>query len=136
MKKRCSWTESSKLMRQYHDREWGVPQRDDKILFEYIVLDSFQAGLSWAIILQKRENFRKAFAEFDPIKIARFDKRKIESLLRDQGIVRNRGKIEACLGNAKTFLEIISGIKWGIGYTKIAGRLSRKFLPPQRIPIA
>ena len=106
MKRRCSWAESSDEMRQYHDTEWGVPQRNDQILFEYIVLDSFQAGLSWAIILRKRENFRKAFANFDPEKIARFNKRKLELLLRDTGIVRNRGKIEATVQNAKTFLQI------------------------------
>ena len=90
----------------YHDREWGVPQHNDRVLFEYIVLDSFQAGLSWAIILNKRENFRKAFGRFNPKNIVKYDKKKIESLLKDAGIVRNRGKIEAAVQNAKVFLGI------------------------------
>ncbi|HEY4509805.1 MAG TPA: DNA-3-methyladenine glycosylase I [Candidatus Paceibacterota bacterium] len=105
-KERCSWAEGSSQMRAYHDKEWGVPQRSDRILFEYIVLDSFQAGLSWAIILKKRENFRKAFARFNPKSIAKYDRKKIENLLSDAGIVRNRGKIEATVQNAKVFLAI------------------------------
>ena len=106
MKKRCPWAETSDEMRAYHDKEWGAPQRDDHVLFEYILLDSFQAGLSWAIILNKRENFRKAFSDFDPKKIARYDKEKVVRLLADAGIVRNRAKIEATIANAKFFLAI------------------------------
>ena len=105
-KERCSWGEGSSQMRTYHDREWGVPQYNDRVLFEYIVLDSFQAGLSWAIILKKRENFRKAFNGFNPRNIAKYDKKKIESLLKDAGIVRNLSKIEATVQNAKVFLAI------------------------------
>lgn len=105
-KERCSWAEGSGQMRAYHDTEWGVPQHNDQVIFEYILLDSFQAGLSWAIILSKRENFRKAFDAFNPKKIAKYDKKKIENLLKDAGIVRNRGKIEAAVQNAKVFLEI------------------------------
>ncbi len=106
MKKRCPWAEINDEMRAYHDTEWGTPQYNDRVLFEYILLDSFQAGLSWAIILNKRENFRSAFAGFDSKKIARYDKRKVASLLKDAGIVRNRGKIEATISNAKNFLAI------------------------------
>ena len=90
----------------YHDTEWGVPQHDDRILFEYILLDSFQAGLSWAIILNKREDFRKVFDNFNPKKIARYDKRKVAKLISDSGIVRNRLKIEATIGNAKAYLAV------------------------------
>ena len=106
MKKRCPWAEINDEMRAYHDTEWGTPQCNDRVLFEYILLDSFQAGLSWAIILNKRENFRSAFAGFDPKKITRYDKRRVASLLKDAGIVRNRGKIEATISNAKNFLAI------------------------------
>lgn len=90
----------------YHDTEWGAPCHDDKVLFEYILLDSFQAGLSWAIILNKRENFRKAFDNFNPQKIAEYDARKMAKLLLDRGIVRNRLKIRAASQNAKVFLAI------------------------------
>lgn len=104
--KRCPWAEANDKMRAYHDAEWGTPQRDDRVLFEYILLDSFQAGLSWDIILKKRENFLRAFSGFDPEKIARYEKRKINLLIKDAGIVRNRGKIEAAVANAKIFLAI------------------------------
>ena len=104
--KRCSWAEGSEMMRVYHDTEWGVPLHDDKKLFEFLVLESFQAGLSWAIVLKKRENFRKAFAKFDVNKIAKFDKKKSGSLLKDVGIIRNRLKIEAAINNARCFLAI------------------------------
>jgi len=106
MKKRCPWAETNDEMRAYHDTEWGNPQYNDRVLFEYILLDSFQAGLSWAIILKKRENFRKAFSGFDPKKIAQYDKKKFARLLTDAGIVRNRAKIEATVSNAKNFLAI------------------------------
>ncbi len=90
----------------YHDEEWGVPVHDDRKLFEFLVLDAFQAGLSWSTILNKRENFRKAFANFEPQKIARYTERKVERLLLDKGIVRNRQKVTATVANAKSFLEI------------------------------
>ncbi len=90
----------------YHDEEWGVPVHDDRKLFEFLVLDAFQAGLSWSTILNKRENFRKAFANFEPEKIAGFTERKIERLLLDKGIVRNRLKVTATVANAKAFLKI------------------------------
>jgi len=106
MKKRCHWTKDNKLMNAYHDTEWGVPRHNDKILFEYIILDAFQAGLSWQIILDKRENFRKAFAEFDAEKIARFTPKKIDSLMNDVGIIRNRLKIEGAVKNAIAFKKV------------------------------
>lgn len=93
-------------MKTYHDEEWGVPVHDDKLHFEYIVLDSFQAGLSWSTILNKRENFRKAFDGFDALKISRYSEKKIERLLKDEGIIRNRLKIHATIGNAEAFLKI------------------------------
>lgn len=104
-KPRCAWI-SDPLMQQYHDEEWGVPLHDDQKLFEFMVLDAFQAGLSWKTILNKRENFRKAFNDFDPVSIAGFDEKKYESLLADPGIIRNRAKIRATINNAKAFLEV------------------------------
>lgn len=103
---RCQWCLSSSLMKTYHDEEWGVPVHDDALHFEYIVLDSFQAGLSWSTILNKRENFRKAFDEFNAVKISKYTEKKIERLLKDEGIIRNRLKIHATIGNAKAFLKI------------------------------
>lgn len=108
-KKRCAWPgkeEKNKLMIKYHDEEWGVPVHDDKKLFEYFLLDTFQAGLSWEIILKKRENFRKAFNNFNPIKIAGYTNQDRKRLLNDAGIVRNRLKIESAIVNAQKFLEI------------------------------
>jgi len=109
-KKRCEWpgewSEKNQLMIDYHDREWGFPEHDDLKLFEYLILDTFQAGLSWGIILKKRENFRKAFDSFNPIKIARYKDKKLKRLINDAGIVRNRLKIESAVINAKKFLEI------------------------------
>ena len=93
-------------MIRYHDTEWGVPLHDDRKLFEFLVLDAFQAGLSWAIVLKKREGFRKAFGNFDPPKVAKYDGRKVRALLADAGIIRNRLKIEATIANARAFLGI------------------------------
>ena len=90
----------------YHDKEWGQPVHDDQKLFEFLVLESFQAGLSWLTVLKKRDNFRKAFANFDAKKVAKFDKKKVEALLQDAGIIRNRLKIEAAINNAKCYLQI------------------------------
>jgi DNA-3-methyladenine glycosylase I len=106
MPTRCPWPGNNEIMIAYHDTEWGVPLHDDQKLFEFIVLDSFQAGLSWSIVLNKRENFREAFANFDSDKIARFDRRKILKLIRDPGIVRNKAKILATINNAKCFQNI------------------------------
>jgi len=90
----------------YHDREWGVPLHDDQRLFEFMVLDGFQAGLSWAIVLRKRDQFRRAFAEFDPAAVARFDEQDVARLVGDPGIIRNRQKIEAAVRNAQAFLDV------------------------------
>jgi DNA-3-methyladenine glycosylase I len=102
---RCSWP-SDDLSIRYHDEEWGTPNHDDTILFEFLILEGAQAGLSWDTILKKRENYRAAFDKFDPIKIARYDRRKIQSLMNDAGIIRNRLKIASAVQNAKAFLKV------------------------------
>ena len=103
---RCNWPGSDELMIKYHDDEWGVPNHDDRKWFEYITLDAFQAGLSWAIVLNKRENFRIAFNNFDPKIIAEYDQIKVEELIQDAGIIRNKLKINATISNAKVFLDV------------------------------
>ena len=105
-KMRCTWCGTDPLYVKYHDEEWGRPVHDDQKLFEFLILESFQAGLSWITILRKRENFRKAFAGFDPKKVAKFDVRKKKQLLNDAGIIRNRLKIEAAVHNAKCIKAI------------------------------
>lgn len=107
-KTRCAWINND-LMRTYHDEEWGVPVHDDRLHFEHLVLDGAQAGLSWATILNKRENYRKAFAGFDPQKVARYTPKRIEKLLQNPGIVRNRLKVESAVKNAKAFLKVQDG---------------------------
>src|ERR1700682_6403610 len=104
--KRCSWSGSDPLYVEYHDKEWGVPVHDDRKLFEFLVLEGMQAGLSWLTILRKRENFRRAFAGFDAGKIAKFDARKVKQLLADPGIIRNKLKILATISNARAFLAV------------------------------
>ena len=106
MKQRCSWAGSSELMIDYHDNEWGVPVHDDRRLFELLTLEGAQAGLSWSTILNKRENYRRAFANFDLRKVARFDRRKVAALMNDAGIVRNRLKIESTISNALAILAV------------------------------
>jgi DNA-3-methyladenine glycosylase I len=103
--RRCVWPKND-LAVDYHDREWGMPAHDDRALFEALVLGGFQAGLSWDTILQKRGRFQKAFSGFDPVKVARFDRRKIERLLADEGIIRNRQKIDAAVANAKAVIGV------------------------------
>lgn len=105
-KQRCSWSESEEIYRQYHDNEWGVPLYDDKKLFEYLLLENFQAGLSWITILRKREHFRKAFDGFDYQKIAQYTPEKLSELEQNQGIIRNKLKIKAAVNNAQAFLRI------------------------------
>ena len=105
-KTRCLWPSDDKLMIKYHDKEWGVPLHNDRKLFEFLILEGFQAGLSWRTILYKRENFRKAFDSFDYNKVAKYNKKKINSLLKDAGIVRNRLKVEGAVANAKAFLQV------------------------------
>ena len=105
-KKRCGWVSDDTLYLDYHDREWGVPLHDDRRLFEMIILEGAQAGLSWITVLKKRENYRLAFNQFDVQKIARYDARKKRSLMNNAGIIRNRLKIDATIGNARAFLKI------------------------------
>ncbi len=102
---RCPWA-TGELSIRYHDEEWGVPVHDDRTLFEFLILEGAQAGLSWNTILNKRENYRQALDGFDPERVARYDRRKVEQLLRDPGIVRNRLKIASAVGNAKAFLQV------------------------------
>ena len=104
--KRCVWPGENALMIEYHDREWGVPVHDDRQHFEFLVLEAAQAGLSWSIVLNKREGYRRAFSQFDPKKVARFDNRKIDKLTLDASIIRNRQKIEAAVKNARAFLAV------------------------------
>src|SRR5688572_1069013 len=106
MRERCPWCGTDPLYVAYHDEEWGVPLHDDRQLFELLTLEGAQAGLSWSTILKKREGYRTAFAGFDPAKVARFDARKIERLLQDPGIVRNRLKVESTVANARATLAV------------------------------
>ena len=137
---RCEWCEGSDLYRDYHDKEWGVPVFDDRKHFEFLVLESAQAGLSWITILKKRENYRRAYDGFDPQKIARYGEKKKASLLSDPGIVRNKLKIEASINNAKRFLEIqkefgsFSDYIWGFTKGKqVVGRWKTLTeIPPKR----
>jgi DNA-3-methyladenine glycosylase I len=105
-KKRCEWVRDNELMISYHDKEWGVPVHDDRKLFEFLILEGSQAGLSWSTILNKRENFRKAFDSFDSKKVAVYDEKKVNALLNDAGIVRNSLKIASAIKNANAFLTI------------------------------
>jgi DNA-3-methyladenine glycosylase I len=120
MPQRCAWPASDPMMLAYHDEEWGVPEYDSRALWEKLMLDGFQAGLSWSIILKKREGFRKAFAGFDPEKVARFTEADVDRLVLDAGIIRSRSKIAATIGNAKAYLkaqaagEDFSKFVWGM----------------------
>src|SRR5688572_31476820 len=105
MTKRCAWARTD-LSIAYHDREWGVPAYDDRVLFEFLILEGAQAGLSWETILKKRENYRAAFDDFDPAKVARYDARRMRKLMSNEGIVRNRLKIAAAVQNARSFLAV------------------------------
>ena len=114
-KQRCKWAESDPLLREYHDKEWGRPVRDGRAMWEMLMLEGFQAGLSWLTILRKREAFRKAFRDFDPVKVARFKGKDIERLLGNEGIIRSRAKIEATIAGARIFLAME---KDGEGFAK------------------
>lgn len=104
---RCAWAKGGELMRRYHDEQWGVPTHDDRLLFELLVLEGAQAGLSWDTILKKRDSYRAAFDDFRPEVVARYDENKVEALLADPGIVRNRMKIESAVGNARALLAVV-----------------------------
>jgi len=114
--RRCPWPKQDPFYVAYHDDEWGVPEYDDRALYEKLILDGFQAGLSWITILRKRENFRRAFDGFAPDKIARYNKRKVEQLMRDEGIVRNRLKIEGAVLSARAYLDVMEK---GPGFSKL-----------------
>jgi len=114
--KRCPWPKLDPLYVAYHDDEWGVPECDDRALYEKLVLDGFQAGLSWITILRKRENFRRAFSDFEPEKIARYTPKKIERLMQDEGIVRNRMKIEGTVLSARAWLNVMDS---GPGFSRL-----------------
>jgi DNA-3-methyladenine glycosylase I len=139
MKTRCEWGDSSDIYRQYHDEEWGVPVYDDRKLFEFLVLESAQAGLSWITILKRREGYRRAFADFDPVIVAQYDEHKVEELLQDTGIIRNKLKIRATISNAKAFLKVqeefgsFSNYIWGfVGGKPIVNHYdSMKEIPAQ-----
>ncbi len=106
IKTRCNWSNKTKIYHDYHDFEWGVPAHDDRLLFEFLILEGAQAGLSWETVMNKRENYQKAFDHFDPDKISRYGQVKIDELLQNAGIIRNRLKINAAIVNAKAFLEV------------------------------
>lgn len=136
--KRCPWSASDPLYIEYHDREWGVPVHDDRKLFEMLVLEGAQAGLSWITILKKRENYRKAFDNFDARKIAKYDAKRVRELLKNEGIVRNRLKIDATISNARAFLAVQKEFRsfdnyiWQFveGRAKMNRRTSLKHIPP------
>ena len=140
---RCWGDVEGELMREYHDREWGAPLHDDRKIFEFLVLEGMQAGLSWSLVLNKRENFRRAFRGFDPDKVARFTKRDVARLLGDAGIIRNRLKILGAINNAKRFLEVreefgtFDRYIWGFvgGKPVLSGRRSFANLPA-RTPLS
>lgn len=105
-KHRCGWCEGDSLYQDYHDKEWGVPVKDDETLFEFLILETFQAGLSWITVLKKRENFRKAFDNFDYKKIINYGQNKVDELLNNPGIIRNKLKVKATISNAQAFMEV------------------------------
>ena len=135
--RRCEWADRDPLLAAYHDEQWGTPVHDDRRLFESLVLDGAQAGLSWLTVLRKREGYRKAFAGFDPRRVARFGAGDVERLMSDEGIVRNRAKIESAIANAKCFLEVqrelgsFDSLLWGFvgGKTKRNRWVSLKEIP-------
>ena len=138
-KTRCAWAGTDPIYVAYHDTEWGVPVHDDRLLFEFLVLEGAQAGLSWITILKKRDAYRRAFARFDPKKVARFDDKKLVALLDDSGIVRNRLKIASAVRNARAFLEVqkehgsFAEYQWGfVGGKPVQNRWqSMKQIPPR-----
>jgi DNA-3-methyladenine glycosylase I len=138
-KSRCAWAESDPIMREYHDTEWGVPERDSRALWELLMLEGFQAGLAWIIVLRKRDAFRKAFKGFDPAKVARFGERDIKRLLQNQEIIRSRAKIEATVQAARIYLQMqkagedFGPFLWGI----VGGKPIRPQGPvPAQTPLA
>lgn len=142
-KKRCAWCDSSDLYRNYHDTEWGVPVFDDQKIFEFLILESAQAGLSWITILKRREGYRNAFANFDPELVAKFTEEKVDELMQDPGIIRNRKKIEATINNAKAFLRVkqdfgsFSQYIWGfVNGQPIVNHFNEKSQPPAKTALS
>jgi len=140
-KVRCTWAGSNPRMIAYHDTEWGEPVHDDRRLFEFLVLEGAQAGLSWQTILDKREGYRRAFADFDPVRVARFDRRRIEALLADPCIVRNRLKVESTITNARAVLDVqrefgsLDRFLWGLaGGAPVTPRRARATAVPASTP--
>lgn len=140
---RCPWAGSDPLYIAYHDTEWGIPAHDDRKLFEMLILEGMQAGLSWITVLRKREEFRKAFDEFDAVRVAGYGEREIRELLKNSGIIRNRLKIEAAVQNARAFLEVrkefgtFDRFIWSLGETTpglIISRIQNRFPPRPRYP--
>ncbi len=139
MKTRCGWCGTDPVYVRYHDEEWGVPVYDDRKLFEFLILEGAQAGLSWITILKRRENYRKAFDSFDPVKVARYSQKKMAELLKDAGIIRNRLKIKSAVANAQAFLKVqeefgsFSKYQWQfVGGKPLVNRLKTlKGLPPR-----
>lgn len=138
---RCSWVTDDPLIVQYHDKEWGTPVHDDRHLFGLMVLEGAQAGLNWMIILRRREAYRAAFADFDPARVARFDRRKVESLMRNDAIIRNRKKIESAIRNARAYLALrekgntLSHFMWQfVGGKPIVNRWKRVSQIPASTP--
>jgi DNA-3-methyladenine glycosylase I len=136
-KKRCPWPSKEPLLIKYHDNEWGMPVHNDRKLFEFLLLEGFQAGLSWLTIMRKRKNFKKAFDNFDFNKIANYDRKKINSLLKDEGIIRNKLKIESAVTNAKAFLQVRKEFgtfdKYIWGFTN-GKQIHNKFKTSKHIP--
>jgi DNA-3-methyladenine glycosylase I len=137
-KKRCPWPGQDPLYLAYHDEEWGVPEYDDRALFEKLILDGFQAGLSWITILRRRESFRHAFDGFDPQKIARYSEKKLAALMQDQGIIRNRAKIEAAVSSARAYLVLQEHEGFGrYLWNFVDGRpIENRFLRQAQLPAA
>lgn len=137
--RRCAWAGSDPLLREYHDSEWGVPERDSRALWEKLMLDGFQAGLSWKIILRKREGFRRAFSGFDPKSVDKLTERDVDHLMQDEGIVRARAKIVATIGNARAYLAMqragdeFSAFVWGIAG---GAPILNKGKVPQQTPLS
>jgi DNA-3-methyladenine glycosylase I len=143
MKQRCFWVTDDKLYQDYHDNEWGIPVYDDETLFEFLLLETFQAGLSWVTILNKRENFRKAFDNFDYQKIATYSESKYNTLLQDKGIIRNKLKIRSAITNAQLFMEIqkefgsFSKYFWSfVNNTPIVNKFKNRLEVPANTPLS
>lgn len=143
MKRRCTWCLGNPLYEEYHDKEWGVPVHDDRLLFEFLILESAQAGLSWLTILKKRDAYRKAFDNFDPTKVAVYSEEKVQELLANEGIVRNKLKVRAAIQNARVFLELqkekgsFDAYLWEfVGFKPVQGKIEDEKQVPAKTDIS